>query len=128
LIRIELTCASFFLSLICKQISDESVLRLIRSFLEARVMVDGTWEPTRTGVSQGGVASSLWSNIYLTPFHHAMTDAGYRLARFADDFVVICNTRQEAEAAMGVGEDILAGEARRQPASGRRMSASSFIS
>ena len=63
-------------------------------------MVDRTWEPTRTGVPQGGVASPLWSNIYLTPFDHAMTEAGYRLTRFADDFVVICNTRQEAEAAL----------------------------
>jgi group II intron reverse transcriptase/maturase len=94
-------------SLICEQISDGSVLRLIRSFLEAGVMVDRTWEPTRTGVPQGGVASPLWSNIYLTPFDHAMTEAGYRLTRFADDFVVICNTRQEAEAALALAKTFL---------------------
>jgi RNA-directed DNA polymerase len=94
-------------SLICEQISDGSVLRLIRSFLEAGVMVDGTWEPTRTGVPQGGVASPLWSNIYLTPFDQAMTEAGYRLTRFADDFVVVCNTRREAEAAMALAKTFL---------------------
>src|SRR5262249_11381438 len=94
-------------SLICEQISDGSVLRLIRSFLEAGVMVDRTWEPTRTGVPQGGVASPLWSNIYLTPFDHAMTEAGYRVTRFADDFVVICNTRQEAEAALALAKTFL---------------------
>jgi group II intron reverse transcriptase/maturase len=94
-------------NLICEQISDGSVLRLIRSFLEAGVMVDGTWEPTRTGVPQGGVASPLWSNIYLTPFDHAMTEAGYRLTRFADDFVVVCNTRQEAEAALALAKTFL---------------------
>src|SRR6201987_4038269 len=93
--------------LICDQISDGSVLRLIRSFLEAGVMVDRTWEPTRTGVPQGGVASPLWSNIYLTPFDHAMTEAGYRLTRFADEFVVICNTRQEAEAALALSKTFL---------------------
>jgi group II intron reverse transcriptase/maturase len=94
-------------NLICEQISDGSVLRLIRSFLEAGVMVDRTWEPTRTGVPQGGVASPLWSNIYLTPFDHAMTEAGYRLTRFADDFVVICNTRREAEAALALAKTFL---------------------
>src|SRR3954452_1883007 len=37
----------------------------------------------------GGVASPLWSNIFLTPFDRAMTEAGYRLTRWADDFVVV---------------------------------------
>jgi len=94
-------------NLICEEISDGSVLRLIRSFLEAGVMVGGAWEPTRTGVPQGGVASPLWSNIYLTPFDHAMTEAGYRLTRFADDFVVVCTTRQEAEAALALAKTFL---------------------
>jgi hypothetical protein len=44
--------------------------------------------------------TSLWSNIFLTPFDHAMIEAGYRLTRWADDFVVVCRTRQEAEAAL----------------------------
>ena len=87
-------------NLIAVEISDGRVLQLIRSFLEAGVIVDGVWEPTKTGVPQGGVASPLWSNIYLTPFDHAMTEAGYRLTRWADDFVVVCRTRQEAEAAL----------------------------
>jgi RNA-directed DNA polymerase len=93
--------------LISEEISDGSVLRLIRSFLDAGVMVDGAWEPTKTGVPQGGVASPLWSNIYLTPFDRAMTKAGYRLTRFADDFVVVCNTRQEAEAALALASKFL---------------------
>jgi hypothetical protein len=45
------------LGLIAEEISDGRVLRLIRSFLEAGVIVDGAWEPTKTGVPQGGVAS-----------------------------------------------------------------------
>src|SRR6266478_5460741 len=65
--------------LICDQISDGRVLQLIRDFLEAGVIADGGWEPTKTGVPQGGVASPLWSNIFLTPFDHAMTAAGYRV-------------------------------------------------
>ena len=93
--------------LIAAEISDGRVLQLIRSFLEAGAIIDGAWEPTKTGVPQGGVASPLWSNIYLTPFDHAMTEAGYRLTRWADDFVVVCRTRQEAEGAMATARAFL---------------------
>ncbi|HYP35770.1 MAG TPA: reverse transcriptase domain-containing protein, partial [Stellaceae bacterium] len=88
--------------LICDQISDGRVLQLIRDFLEAGVIADGGWEPTKTGVPQGGVASPLWSNIFLTPFDHAMTAAGYRVTRWADDFVVVCRTRHEAQTAQAL--------------------------
>jgi RNA-directed DNA polymerase len=101
--------------LIAEEISDGRVLRLIRSFLEAGVIVDGAWEPTKTGVPQGGVASPLWSNIYLTPFDHAMTKAGYRLTRWADDFVIVCRT---SRGSAGDGARIPAREARCQSASG----------
>lgn len=94
-------------SLIADEISDGRVLRLIRSFLEAGLIDGGGWQPTKTGVPQGGVASPLWSNIFLTPFDHAMTEAGYRLTRWADDFVVVCRTRQEAEAALAMAETVL---------------------
>src|SRR6201993_967307 len=90
--------------LICDQISDGRVLRLIRGFLEAGVITDGGWKPTKTGGPQGGVASPLWSNIFLTPFDHAMTAAGYRVTRWADDFVVVCRTRQEAQSARALAE------------------------
>jgi group II intron reverse transcriptase/maturase len=93
--------------LIAEEISDGRILHLIRSFLEAGVIDGGGWQPTKTGVPQGGVASPLWSNIFLTPFDHAMTGAGYRLTRWADDFVVVCRTRQEAEAALALAEEFL---------------------
>src|SRR5690349_7169846 len=93
--------------LVAEEISDGRVLHLIRSFLEAGVIDGGGWQPTKTGVPQGGVASPLWSNIFLTPFDHAMTGAGYRLTRWADDFVVVCRTRQEAEAALALAEEFL---------------------
>jgi group II intron reverse transcriptase/maturase len=86
--------------LIAEEISDGRVLTLVWSMLRAGVCVAGYWQPTRTGVPQGGVASPLWSNIYLTPFDRHMTEAGYRLTRWADDFVIVCKTRQEAERAL----------------------------
>src|SRR6201997_343250 len=96
--------------LICDQISDGRVLQLIRGFLEAGVIADGGWEPTKTGVPQGGVASPLWSNIFLTPFDRAMTAAGYRVTRWADDFVVVCRTRQEAQTARALAGSFLRDE------------------
>src|ERR1700751_1440252 len=101
--------------LICDQISDGRVLQLIRGFLEAGVISEGGWEPTKTGVPQGGVASPLWSNIFLTPFDHAMTAAGYRVTRWADDFVVVCRTRQEAQTALALAESFLRDELGARP-------------
>ncbi|MGH8605693.1 MAG: group II intron maturase-specific domain-containing protein, partial [Gammaproteobacteria bacterium] len=71
------------------------------------VIEGGHWQPTLTGVPQGGVASPLWSNIFLTPFDRAMTTAGYALTRWADDFVVMCETREEAERALRFAERFL---------------------
>lgn len=71
-------------------------------------MWDGErWPPTRTGVPQGGVASPLWSNIFLTPFDRQMTTAGVCLTRWADDFVVLGRTRAEAQRALATAERLL---------------------
>jgi RNA-directed DNA polymerase len=93
--------------LIAEELSDGRVLTLVWSMLRAGVCVDGYWQPTRTGVPQGGVASPLWSNISLTPFDRYMTEAGYRLTRRADDCVIVCQTRQEAERALAVATRFL---------------------
>ena len=53
------------------------------------------------------MASPLWSNIYLTPFDRVMTAAGFRLTRWADDFVVLCHTRAEAQQALTWAERFL---------------------
>jgi len=95
------------IDLIAEEISDGRVLQLVRDMLRAGVMEGGGWKPTLTGVPQGGVASPLWSNIYLTPFDRQMTAEGFRLTRWADDFVVLCQTREEAQRALAVAERFL---------------------
>ncbi|HSC71923.1 MAG TPA: reverse transcriptase domain-containing protein [Candidatus Methylomirabilis sp.] len=85
---------------IAEEISDGRVLTLGWSMLRAGVLVEGHGQPTRTGVPQGGVASPLWSHISLPPFDRYMTEAGYRLTRWAEDFVIVGKTRQEAERAL----------------------------
>ncbi len=95
------------LDLIAEEISDGRVLGLIRAILGSGVLEGGCWQPTRTGVPQGGVASPLWSNIFLTPFDRAMTRQGYRLTRWADDFVVVCRTPAQARQALAFAEGFL---------------------
>ena len=93
--------------LIAEKISDGRILRLVRTILAAGVVEGGCWEPSLTGVPQGAVASPIWSNIYLTPFDRAMEQRGYRLTRWADDFVVVCRSRKEAEAALTFAQAFL---------------------
>jgi RNA-directed DNA polymerase len=53
------------------------------------------WRPT-TGTPQGAVISPLLANIYLHPLDLLMEQSGYRMVRYADDFVILCRTKDEA--------------------------------
>ena len=84
------------------KVSDGRVLQLIERFLKQGVM-DGLheWTPEE-GSPQGAVISPLLSNIYLDPLDHLMAGSGLEMVRYADDFVVLCRSREEAEAALAV--------------------------
>ncbi len=85
-----------------EKISDGRVLELIERFLKQRVMDSlSTWTP-ESGCPQGAVVSPLLSNIYLDPLDHQMADQGFKMVRYADDFVILCRSREEAEAAMAM--------------------------
>lgn len=86
--------------LVAQKVTDSKVLSLIEAFLNQEVMESArAWTPT-TGTPQGAVISPLLANIYLDPLDHLMAGAGYAMARYADDFVILCRTRQQAEEAM----------------------------
>jgi RNA-directed DNA polymerase len=55
------------------------------------------WQPTERGTPQGAVISPMLSNLYLNPLDHEMVRRGWAMVRYADDFVVLCQTREEAE-------------------------------
>jgi retron-type reverse transcriptase len=63
--------------------------------------------PTERGTPQGGVISPLLSNILLTPFDREMRRKGYRLTRYADDWVITCATKAEARAALAAALRVL---------------------
>lgn len=58
------------------------------------------WAGTGRGTPQGGALSPLLANIYLHPFDLAVTSHGFRLVRFMDDFVILCPSEEEAQAAL----------------------------
>jgi RNA-directed DNA polymerase len=83
-----------------ERLSDGRVLALMRSFLEGDILKGvERWRP-EAGTPQGAVISPLLANIYLHPLDVLMAGQGLRMVRYADDFVVLCKSREEAEAAL----------------------------
>ena len=95
------------LALVNRRVSDSRVLGLLRQMLTAGVLADGRRLPTEQGTPQGSVVSPLLSNILLTPFDREMRCRGYRLTRYADDWLITCRTYGEACAAMEEARRIL---------------------
>jgi RNA-directed DNA polymerase len=88
------------LALVGQKVSDGRVLSLIEAFLKQGVM-DGLreWTP-EMGSPQGAVISPLLSNIYLNPLDHLMAQEGFEMVRYADDFVILCRSPEEAARAL----------------------------
>jgi RNA-directed DNA polymerase len=84
-----------------EKIADGKVLKLIEGMLRAGVMdsVKG-WQATEQGSPQGAVISPLLSNIYLNGLDWKMARNGFEMVRYADDFVVLCSSQEEAQKAL----------------------------
>jgi RNA-directed DNA polymerase len=85
-----------------ERISDGRVLDLIRGWLQADILQGlDKWTPT-VGSPQGAVISPLLANIYLDPLDRLMAEHGYPMVRYADDFVILTQSRAQAEAALAL--------------------------
>ena len=84
-----------------KKIADGRVMRLLEKYLEQGVMESGKdWQPTEQGTPQGAVISPLLANIYLDPLDHLMQGRGWDMIRYADDFIILCDSQAQAEQAL----------------------------
>ncbi len=92
---------------VAAEISDGNILRLVERFLTAGVMENGIFKPTNIGTPQGGVVSPLLANIVLNHLDWQLHEAGYQFARYADDFVVVCQDKQQAQEALALVERVL---------------------
>jgi RNA-directed DNA polymerase len=89
-----------------EKIGDGKMLSLIESFLKQGVMESHKgWKPTPSGTPQGAIISPLLSNIYLDDLDKEMRMEGLEMIRYADDFVVMCKTEEEANEVLGMIRD-----------------------
>lgn len=88
------------LSRLATRVHDKRLLKLIRAFLTAGVMIGGLTEPSEEGTPQGGPLSPLLSNIVLDELDHELEQRGLRFIRYADDFIIFIRTKRAAQRVM----------------------------
>lgn len=92
-----------------RRIADGSILRLLTLFLKSGVMCEGNWQASEVGSPQGGVISPLVANVYLHEFDMEMKKRGHRIVRYADDILVLKNSKSGATNALKQCRSILEG-------------------
>lgn len=82
------------------KVADGRVLTLLDAFLQQPIFEGLRQTTPEAGTPQGAVISPLLANLYLDPLAHAMATAGFEMVRYADDFVVLCRTAEDAQRAL----------------------------
>jgi RNA-directed DNA polymerase len=84
------------------KVRDSRVLALVEAFLQQPIFEGLAQWTVDEGTPQGAVVSPLLANLYLDPLDHAVAAAGYEMVRYADDFVILCRTTEDAEQALAL--------------------------
>ncbi|MBA3532763.1 MAG: RNA-directed DNA polymerase [Ardenticatenales bacterium] len=93
--------------LVRQRVYHPAILALVERFLKAQILRGPEGRAEQAGVSQGSALSPLLCNIYLHEFDRALVDKGQHLVRYADDWVILCRRKQEAEAALQLASQVL---------------------
>jgi group II intron reverse transcriptase/maturase len=101
---------NLILSSISKRIKDGAVLSLIGRILKSGVMTSAGWSASEVGSPQGGVISPLIANIYLDAFDQFMKERGHRIVRYADDILILCQSKSAADNALKQASSYLENE------------------
>jgi group II intron reverse transcriptase/maturase len=98
---------SIIMQSLAERVADGNILDLVEKFLTSGVMEGGIFKPTSVGTPQGGVISPILANIVLNHLDWQLHHAGYRFVRYADDFVVLCQTPEQAKEALAFVQQVL---------------------
>jgi group II intron reverse transcriptase/maturase len=94
---------------VARVIDDPEIIRLIRLWVAAEVYDGQRVFTLEKGIPQGSVISPMLANLFLDEFDEAMLARGCQLVRYSDDFIVLSKTQAQAEAALELTEEVLAG-------------------
>ena len=89
-------------------ITAAGILNLIRLWVKSEVYDGERVFVLEKGIPEGAVVSPILANLFLDELDESLTDQGYRLVRYSDDFIVLAKTRPQAEAALEATEEVLA--------------------
>ena len=88
-------------------VSDADLVALLRQWIMADMVYQGRRKKRKKGLPQGSVISPLLANLYLDELDEAFLKKGYKIVRFADDFVVLCKSQKRARKALELTDDLL---------------------